>query len=482
MEYKTDVQRRLAEILDELKIKATYYNKDGIFSLEDSGYIIYEDDSLVPNSKTSEQAPINMIRIYEDGTLKFIDNSEVTLKYCKTCQKFSFGRKVKRGEDYCPVCKGKSIKYLFNNSRIPGWFGKTTEESLIDEHEAEMHLEHNTTDKKGDVQDAIERLTGQVSYIVVTPEKKAQVINLKKKYPNMGEVIDYLLQCFEASGLRKHKELGFRPFVLVGGPGCGKTSFVTDLCVILLGKKAIKIDLGNDVPNFAISGSNPEYTHAKHGLIIESMFKNSEHGPLKNPVIHFDELDKVHANQNYSIETVFYSILEKNTARRFYDNFIELNVDASGVNYIFTANTLENIPAPIINRLKVFQIQNYTHEQMKEYVIDSFYQNWLENNNMEKEFLPAVLSDDIKEEILSECKDDPRNVEDAINLVFNRTMHTDDKTGHKIALFSPREYFIGWQNFRGKREISETPWKLPSHFLSVATYPKVGVLDQMFVD
>ena len=481
MEYKTDVQRRLAEILDELKIKATYYNKDGIFSLEDSGYIIYEDDSLIPNSKTSEQAPINMIRIYEDGTLKFIDNSEVTLKYCKTCQKFSFGRKVKRGEDYCPVCKGKSIKYLFNNSRIPGWFGKDEDEFLIDEQEAELHIANCYT-REDDVKQNIEKLKGKVCYITITSEKKAQIIQLKQKYPNMSEVIDYLVQCFEASRLRKHKELAFRPIVLVGGPGCGKTSFVTELCMILLGHKAIKIDLGNGVPHFAITGSDPSYGHAKHGLIIEAMFKNGEHGPLKNPIIHFDELDKIHSDEDYSIETVFYSILEKNTARRFFDNFIGINVDASGVNYIFTANTLKNVPAPIINRLRVFQIPDYTHEQMKEYVIDSFYQNWLENNNMEKEFLPAVLSDDIKEEILSECNDDPRNVEDAINLVFNRTMQTDDKTGHKIALFSPKEYFIGWQNFRGKREISESPWKLPAHFLSAATYPNLGVLDQMFVD
>ena len=118
MEYKTEVQRRLGEVLDELNIKATYYNKDGVFSIEEGGFIIYEDEALIPNSKTAEQAPNNMIRIYEDGTLKFIDNSEVTLKYCKTCQKFSVGRKVKRGEDYCPVCKGKSIKYLFNNAQI----------------------------------------------------------------------------------------------------------------------------------------------------------------------------------------------------------------------------------------------------------------------------------------------------------------------------------------------------------------------------
>ena len=99
---------------------------------------------------------------------------------------------------------------------------------------------------------------------------------------------------------------------------------------------------------------------------------------------------------------------------------------------------------------------------------------------MEKEFLPAVLSDDIKEEILSESNDDPRNIEDAINLVFNRTMRKDEKTGHVIALFSPKEYFMGWQHFCGKKEISKKSWKLPKSFLSV-TYPNVEKL-ALFVD
>ena len=160
---------------------------------------------------------------------------------CTACQKFSFGRKVKRGEDYCPVCKGKSIKYLFNNSRIPGWFGKEEDESLIDEQEAELHIANCYT-REDDVKQNIEKLKGKVCYITITSEKKAQIIQLKQKYPNMSEVIDYLVQCFEASRLRKHKELAFRPIVLVGGPGCGKTSFVTELCMILLGHKAIKIE------------------------------------------------------------------------------------------------------------------------------------------------------------------------------------------------------------------------------------------------
>ena len=91
---------------------------------------------------------------------------------------------------------------------------------------------------------------------------------------------------------------------------------------------------------------------------------------------------------------------------------------------------------------------------------------------MEKEFLPAVLSEEVKEEILSESNDDPRNIEDAINLVFNRTMRKDEKTGHVIALFSPKEYFMGWQHFCGKKEISKKSWKLPKSFMSV-TYQNI---------
>lgn len=463
IEYKSDVLRRLAEILDELKILATYHLKDGVFYLPDFGYSIIEDNTQIPDSISSLKKS-DIITIFRDGSLRFLDGTEVSLKYCKSCKQFSFGHKVRRSEDSCPICKGNSIKYLFNNSRIPGWFGRE-DDSLLNEEEALSHVENLHTDQDFAIRNCMKKLMGKVSYITLTPEKKEKVIKLGEKYPNMREVINYLLQCFEASSMRKHKDISFRPFVLVGGPGCGKTSFVTDLGIILLGQKAIKIDLGNDVANFTISGSDPSYKDSRHGLIIESMFKNDEHGPIKNPLIHFDELDKVDSKVNHSIETVFYSILEKNTARRFLDNFIGINVDASGINYIFTANTLENIPAPIINRLRVFQIPDYTHEQLKECVIENFYQNWLNFNDMEKEYLPAVLSDEIREEILQECNGNTRNIEDAINLIFTRTMRTDDETGHKVALFSPKEYIMGWQTFRGKKVISKRTWKLPKDFL-----------------
>ena len=88
---------------------------------------------------------------------------------------------------------------------------------------------------------------------------------------------------------------------------------------------------------------------------------------------------------------------------------------------------------------------------------------------MEAEFLPAVLSDFIKEEILKECHDDTRSIEDAINTVFNRTITEDHETGHKIALFSPEEMYNGWKNYRGQKELSaQNEWKLPKNFAAIA--------------
>ena len=277
----------------------------------------------------------------------------------------------------------------------------------------------------------------------------------------MKDVIDYILQNAIASRLKKNGALNFKPFVLVGGPGCGKSSFGRDLSMILMGKPPVKLDLGNDVANFTLSGSDPSYKSSSHGLIVESMFADSDGRPTKNPIILFDELDKIKGDQNHSIETIFYSILEKSNSRRFFNNYLGINVDASGINYIFTANKLDGIPLPILNRLKIFEIKDYTHEQLRDFVLDNFYENWLESSGMLREFLPAVLSEEIRNRILLYSNDDPRSIEDSIVKVCNETLTTDPETNEQIALFSPRELYLGWKKFRGSPAISKDPWKIP---------------------
>lgn len=464
--YKSDAQRRLAEVLDELKIEARYSPSDELFVLPSEAVLIYEEK--IPDlEKYKGQVPQERIlQIHADGSLSN-ERYEARIKRCDKCNKFFVfvKEKMQKGVFSCPACGSSGMRFLSNNARIPGWFGEK-KQTIIDEREAEAHLDACTAECEENIRRVISKLKGGVRYVAATDEKAARIKELAKKYPNMETVIKYILQSFETASLKANHEIAFKPIVLVGGPGCGKTSFVSELCEIIMERKGLKVDLGNDTAAFTFSGSDPSFKQARHGLIIESMFAESKNqGPLKNPVIHFDELDKVKGDQNYSVETLFYSILERSTARRFFDNYIGINVDASGINYIFTANKLEGIPAPIINRLRVFNIENYTHEQLKNCVIDSCYKAWLRNNEMEAEWLPKVLSSPIKERILEECHDDPRSIEDAITSVFAATLREDSETGHKIALFSSDEIAAGWKNFRGAKAISDQRWKLPRGFV-----------------
>ncbi|MCR4733486.1 MAG: AAA family ATPase [Treponema sp.] len=471
MTYNSQNLRRLSEVLQALNLDAEYYKKEGIFICKNSDFVIYENLTNYEEIK-KRLANKKFIKLENDGQLLYEDASPVIIKHCSHCNSFYFSQRMPRQKENCPNCGLGKIKQLSNNGKIPGWYGKE-ETVLFDEQEANNHLGSCDANTRQAIKPVLNQLSGNPKYIVMTPEKIEKVKELQKKYPNMDEVINYLLQCTITSNMKRNQAFSFKPFVLLGGPGCGKTSFTAELCEIILEKRALKIDLGNNIANFTISGSDPSYKNAKYGLIVESMFSGENDNPLKNPIIHFDELDKVNGSNNYSIETIFYSILEKNNAKRFFDNYIGINIDASGINYIFTANSLEKIPLPIINRLKIFKIEDYSEEQLRGPVIDSFYNNWLHNNNMEEEYLPRILSDEIKARILELSNQDPRSIEDAIGKVFSETLQVDKKTKHAISLFSPEEIYKGWENFRGERCISKKTWKLPEGFIKKNPYYEV---------
>ena len=405
-----------------------------------------------------------VITVSPEGEFNYLDGTEVRIKYCERCQKFFFSKKLPREEDLCPDCHSPQLKHLSNNNRIPGWFG-TGKHYIIDEQAARAHLELIDEENRSNVENVIKLLSGEPRFIRLDDDMLEQIKKLKNKYPNMSAVIEYIIEAAMASAMRNSKGFTIKPILLVGGPGCGKTAFASELTRIIMGKAGFKVDLGNDVAIFTITGSDPTFRKGRCGIISESMFSDDGLHPLANPIIHFDELDKISDEREYNCQTVFYALLEKSTSRCFFENFVGVNIDASNINYIFTSNTLENIPAPILNRLTIFQIQDYTHEQLRDCVIDYFYENWLEINDMARQFLPAVLSDEIKEQILQECHDDTRSIEVAIYSVFYRTQTLDSETKHPIALFSEKELCAGWKNFRGHRKISKEQWTLPDNFL-----------------
>lgn len=107
--------------------------------------------------------------------------------------------------------------------------------------------------------------------------------------------------------------------------------------------------------------------------------------------------------------------------------------------------------------------QKELEENFRSCVLDNFYKNWIETNNLRPKVLPEVLSDEIKAKIIEISKCDARSVNDAINDLFCETSIFDEQTNQRIALFSKEELENGWQNFCGKQ--NQNKWKLPKNFL-----------------
>ena len=450
--------QRLEEVLVELKINYKIA-KDGYLILTDENILIDEYEILVKHS--DKIGKFQLVGITDQGELKDIHDNYFIFRQCNSCKKFYLDY-FQREE--CFYCKSSHLFKIESDKKIPEWNPLPPEFILDPNHKIDDEMKIGNEDKQKLKSQIIKKLSGEAKYITISKEQIFELRELEHKYPNMVAFFKYLYEQIELSKMKIHGELSLKPSVLVGNAGCGKTSCVVEVSRILQGKPAIRIDLGNDIAIFTCAGSDPTYTDAKHGLIIESMFAEEDGHPIKNPIVHFDELDKINSKRENSIESFFYSILEKSTSKHFTDNFLGLETDASGINYIFTANSLDSIPKPILNRLRIFEIPDYTEEQFRSVVIDSFYENWLNHNNLKREFFPEVLSDEIKDKIIKYSKGDPRSINDAFTKLFAETMRIDDETGEKIALFSEPELCSGWKKYRGKSRYSLPKWKLPKPF------------------
>jgi ATP-dependent Lon protease len=110
-----------------------------------------------------------------------------------------------------------------------------------------------------------------------------------------------------------------------------------------------------------LSGSDSFWSNSEPGLLFDLLAFQ----PKANPVVVLDEIDKTGQVKQYDPLAALYSLLEPRSARSFTDLSIQdFTIDASHVNWIATANSLDNIPAPILSRLTVLNVQAPTPEQV----------------------------------------------------------------------------------------------------------------------
>lgn len=246
---------------------------------------------------------------------------------------------------------------------------------------------------------------------------------------------------------------------LYGPPGVGKTSLGKSIAEAL-GRKYARISLGGLHDEAEIRGHRRTYIGALPGRIVENIRKVKS----ANPVFVLDEIDKIGADYKGDPTSALLEVLDPEQNTTFHDNYLDVDLDLSKVLFVATANTLDSIPRPLLDRMELIEMSGYLMEEKEEIAKRHLVPKEIEKHGLTKEQI--VLDTPIIDQLIEDYTRESgvRNLSRQIATICRKIVT-------KIALDEPYNVQVTKEDvvqYLGQKRYSRDAWET-NKYIGVVT-------------